>query len=147
MITGSDMTTEEKEESELKVTLKEMGFPPEWIPDLVDKNIIFMGPGWQEDETIKDVPFVLCNDLFYWGCSDGEDIARESVPLFVKAVEDCNGNLDTGSDLYCSRIRGERPQGACYTYIDKELWSLFDECGPERETGFGNPYAPGEYKR
>lgn len=46
--------------------------------------------------------------------------------------------------LYAARRRGLRPQGACYPK-DTRLWHLFDQCGPEREVGFGNPFAPGEY--
>lgn len=43
-------------------------------------------------------------------------------------------------------MRKERPQGACYP-SNKDLWPLFDACGPEKPTGFGNPYKPGEYKK
>lgn len=50
-------------------------------------------------------------------------------------------------DLYSCRIEGMRPQGAVYRHNKKELWPLFDACGPEREVGLGNPYKPGEYKR
>jgi len=33
-----------------------------------------------------------------------------------------------------------RPQGAYYQQcVPLELYHLFDECGPEREVGFGNP--------
>lgn len=49
-------------------------------------------------------------------------------------------------DLFCARVRGERPQGACYSRYPQELWPLFDAVGPERETGLGNPFKPGEYK-
>ena len=35
-----------------------------------------------------------------------------------------------------------RPQGAYYKYIDKEVWHLFDEAGPEREVGKGNTPKP-----
>ncbi|UVG35196.1 hypothetical protein SEA_CECE_190 [Microbacterium phage Cece] len=50
-------------------------------------------------------------------------------------------------DLFAARVRKLRPQGACYSRYPEELWPLFNEAGPERETGFGNPYKPGEYNR
>lgn len=50
-------------------------------------------------------------------------------------------------DLFAARVRNLRPQGACYSRYPEELWPLFNEAGPERETGFGNPYKPGEYNR
>lgn len=53
--------------------------------------------------------------------------------------------LNSISDLFCARVRGERPQGAAYKVrYPEELWPLFDAAGPEREVGFGNPRKPGE---
>lgn len=49
------------------------------------------------------------------------------------------------SELFAARVRGMRPQGACYKGYPKDLWPLFDACGPERETGMGNPHAAEEY--
>lgn len=128
------------------------------IQDLLDKYIAFMGTNWVKDESVKDgpvpghreegeIPFINCNDFFAWGCADGEDINEETLPELQKAVEDCKGDMETGALLYCARRRKIRPQGACYSMIPEELWPLFHDCGPERETGFGNPYKPGEYKR
>lgn len=111
-----------------------------------------MEVAWQYDEEIcyaaNDIitPFVNCNDTFFWGCSDAEDIeSREDIDLLKKSFEDVGGHY-CGSDLFCARKRKCRPQGACYTYYPEEYWHLFDECGEERETGLGNPYKPGEYK-
>ena len=108
------------------------------------------------------VPFVICNDLFYWGCADGQDITPENISELKKAMDDCDAipseefknlenlrksvtNIFYGEWLFCARMRKMRPQGAQYSILPKEIWHLFDECGPERKTGFGNPYAPGEY--
>ena len=44
--------------------------------------------------------------------------------------------------LFCCRVRKMRPQGAYYKYIDKEVWHIFDEAGPEREVGKGNTPKP-----
>ena len=32
--------------------------------------------------------FVNCNDLFYWGCSDSEEITADKIPDFDKCFED-----------------------------------------------------------
>lgn len=96
----------------------------------------------------KETPklYINCNDLFAWGCADSEDLPIDALPHLEKAVEDCGGDWDIGGLLYCARNRKVRPQGAFYSYIPNNLWHLFDSCGEERETGFGNPYKPGEYK-
>ena len=129
------------------------------IDDLLEQDIAFMGSDWQEDESAPaDSPIpghryageilcVNCNDLFFWGSADGETITEQDMPTFEAAVEDCGGDLTVGALLWCARRRQQRPQGAYYSYFKKEHWHLFDACGPERETGFGNPYAPGQYQR
>jgi hypothetical protein len=111
---------------------------------------------WRTDPKYAPVTFfVNCNDVFCWGTSDCEDLTPERLPLLGKALDDCaaalGGDADAekkgwpwGIDLFVARLRGERPQGAAYP-TDQRLWPLFDACGPERKTGLGNPYAPGEY--
>lgn len=32
--------------------------------------------------------FINCNDLFYWGCADSEEIEAEDIPDFDKCFED-----------------------------------------------------------
>jgi hypothetical protein len=127
------------------------------IAELIEKDIAFMGSDWQPDETVKDGPFpgqrcvgekpcIMCNDFFYWACADCEDINESTMPILEKAISDCSGDIQWGALLYCARQRKERPQGAFYSIIPKELWSLFNDCGPEREIDIGNPFKPGEYK-
>jgi len=89
------------------------------------------------------VATVTCNDLFFWGVADCEKITDENVDVYLQSKIDDD---ICGEWLFCCRVRSLRPQGAAYTYIDKKLWPLYDACGPERETGFGNPCKPGEYK-
>ena len=124
---------------------------------LAREDVVFMGSDWKKDETAKDGPLpgfryvgekpcVNCNDVFFWGCADGEDITEETLPAFNQAVDDCRGDVALAAWLYCARIRKERPQGAAYTFIPKDLWPLFHACGPERKTDCGNPYKPGQYK-
>jgi len=84
-----------------------------------------------------EIPFVLCNDFFFWGCADGEDVTPENFALFKECIElagRCDGPL-----LFCAKIKQERPQGIAYGMLNPEYWPLFDACGPEREVGFGNP--------
>jgi hypothetical protein len=52
--------------------------------------------------------------------------------------------VTSGITLYACRRKHMRPQGASYP-SDKELWPLFDACGPEREISLGNPCHPGDY--
>lgn len=106
---------------------------------------------WVTGEQYDDVTFfVNCNDLFYWGCGDCEEITTENISILAKSMKDvekisegCGGIY--GTQLFCSRVRYMRPQGAAYP-DDVKLWHLFDECGDIRKTGFGNPYEPGQYK-
>lgn len=89
--------------------------------------------------------FIICNDQFYWGAADGEEVTEENLPLLAKSLEDIGP--DWGLALFCSRSRKMRPQGALYAHIPKELWHWFDESGPEREVNpkemFGNPFDRG----
>jgi hypothetical protein len=82
--------------------------------------------------------FVNCNDLFFWGCSDAETITIDNIGIFEQAYKD---SIDHGGLLFCCRVRGMRPQGAYYKYLDDAEKPLFDACGPEREIGLGNPSA------
>lgn len=93
--------------------------------------------------------YFLCNDLFWWGCADAEEITPENLPVLrqcvanLKAVDKVLGTVHV-AELFCSMVRKERPQGVCYDGFEPEYWPLFDACGPEREVGMGNPYRPGQ---
>jgi len=100
---------------------------------------------WRTDGEYTPVMFfVNCNDLFWWGTADAEDITPENVHLLKKSIEDVEAINDTsqwGGELFCCRSRKMRPQGAAYPK-DERLWPLFDECGPDRDADkepFGNP--------
>lgn len=92
---------------------------------------------------------VTCNDLFFWGSADAEELTPANVAELERAYADADaadsegfGHVHGGA-LFCCRMRRMRPQGRCYPK-NKKLWPLFDACGPEREIGFGNPYPPGK---
>lgn len=89
--------------------------------------------------------FASCNDLFYWACSDHEKVTQENIHVFEQAYKDSPKN---GAILFCCRMRGMRPQGAYYKYIEPSEKHLFDACGPLREAdklAFGNPHDQSEY--
>lgn len=109
---------------------------------------------------------VICNDVFAWGFADAEDIeTSDDIELLRQSIKDCTAiepRSSHGALLYCARKRNMRPQGAYYKYLDvydykkdqppelnaeatAKMHKLFNDAGPEREVGFGNPYAPGEY--
>ncbi len=74
--------------------------------------------------------FVLCNDVFYWGCADTEAIETQcDIELLNSCFNDCEDHALT---LYCARKRSMRPQRAMYKYL-KGYESIFDLCGEERD--------------
>lgn len=98
----------------------------------------------------SDLKFcVNVNDVFWWGTGDAEEITPENINALEQAILDCEKACDIGEVyggwLFAARNRKLRPQGASYPE-ERELWPLFDACGPERTTGHGNPYKPGGYK-
>lgn len=105
---------------------------------LVAQHGLHLDIHWNEDLNF----YVGCNDIFFWGCADAEDIEnQEDVDLFEKSIEDVGTDNVWASYLFCARKRKMRPQGACYPQEETKLWPLFDACGEEREVGIGNPYA------
>lgn len=101
---------------------------------------------WRENEEDRNLIdfYVLCNDFFHWGSADLELITAEKLGVLyeAKAELDALDIPDIEKEyglLFCAKIRGMRPQGAYYKYLNEATWPLFDECGPLRETGFGNP--------
>lgn len=97
--------------------------------------------GKGDDEEVRF--FANTSDLFYWACADLEEITIDKLDLFLSAIKDteeaCGGGIAYAPELYAARVRQMRPQGAAYPE-EKELWPLFDACGPEREVGGGNPH-------
>lgn len=102
---------------------------------------------WWRTEGDEVKVYVNCNDIFFWGCSDVEDIEVNDVEL-LKEVHEQLEAIKTGLSaywiyLYCSRKRKMQPmqpQGAVYKCIPKEMWNLINECGEEREIDISNPY-------
>jgi hypothetical protein len=94
---------------------------------------------------------VICSDCFWWGTADAEELTPETFPIYKQAVAECEALAKTlpkdsnqmpqlyADELFAARIRKMRPQVASYEMYPPVLWPLFDACGPERETGLGNP--------
>ena len=107
---------------------------------------------WRTDGKYYPITFHLnTNDLFVWGSADSEEINESNLSVFKQSILDCI-KIDSvlgaieGCSLFAARMNKMRPQGAAYPEC-KELWPLFDACGPEREINFANPCKPGDYKR
>lgn len=110
---------------------------------------------WYIDQKTGEVKASTnCSDLFYWGCSDGEDVEATDALLLrqtcaeLEAYKEQSGMTKAyvihADSLFAARKRKMRPQGAAYKNIPEELWPLFDACGPYRPIDHGNPFAAGE---
>ena len=82
------------------------------------------------------------SDFFSWGCSDYEEITEDNFGRLVSAIKYLDENHEFknayGPKLFVARERKCRPQGASY-FKNETINKLFDECGPPREIGLGNP--------
>lgn len=111
---------------------------PTYCEQIVELLLEFewnMEIGWNHKKDGTLYAFMLCNDLFCWGCADGEEILLSDLPDIRQA---CEESEEHGGLLWCARKRKMRPQGAYYKHFGKDA-ALFDACGPRRETGMGNP--------
>ena len=102
----------------------------------VERHDLYDSIFWRFNED-KIQFFIICSDVFAWGCADLEELNKEDLPLLDQSMKDA-GYVE-GSLLYCARRRKMRPQGACYKEIKESLWPLFDACGPVREVDSANP--------
>lgn len=81
--------------------------------------------------------FINCSDFFHWACSDSVEVTPENVHILEESIRDCrqvtNERYPNEAPLlFCSRVRGMRPQKPYYEALDAKLWRLFDACGPDR---------------
>jgi len=91
---------------------------------------------WRCDGKYAPITFFInCNDLFYWGTANLEEINMDNLAMLEQAKRDCEkidkllGSLYI-DQLFCCRCRGMRPQRAAYPK-DKRFRALFDACGQE----------------
>lgn len=106
-----------------------------------------------DDEICR--PVINVNDVFSWACAEGEIVHSKDLPDIRKAIGDVTTAMGSdvlatiyGPMLWAARKNKIRPQGAAYPKADcvgdarydwEALRVLFDECGPERKLGIGNP--------
>lgn len=103
---------------------------------------------WRTDDEYAPVTFLVnCNDCFYWATADCEEITPDKLQLFEQTLKDAKAACDGfgtiyAGELFAARCRKLRPQNASYALYPPEMWGLFDESGPPRDTDaapFGNP--------
>lgn len=138
-----------KERDDLNRQLAEAKFIDDLLRFCIEHEIADM-LFWFSGDGGSPRPHVNANDLFAWACADATEITPDNFATFRQSIEDCEAIDDVlggieGCSLFSCRVDKMRPQGAAYPK-NRELWPLFDACGPEREIDFGNPCKPGEYK-
>lgn len=109
-----------------------------WDKDLME-DFFFYFAGQEGIGPIK--VSINCNDLFYWGCSDGEEVTPENFNLLEEAYEQLKPLYEVPSFvcsitlglLFCCKARQMRPQTPYYYHIDRKYWDLFNACGKVRE--------------
>lgn len=85
--------------------------------------------------------FAPCNDLFWWGTADLEEITSENVDVLEQterdlcALEEATHGTQMVylSELFAARVRRMRPQRPCYKSMPLDVAALFDACGPARD--------------
>lgn len=85
--------------------------------------------------------FVPCNDVFWWGTADLEEITEANLPLLESTLRESEGKewWAWAAQVFVARVRNMRPQGACYKHYPPEAREMFDACGPPRKADFMNP--------
>ena len=86
-----------------------------------------------KDDAVK--LYAMCNDTFYWGVANAEEITPERLPILEQAAKDAQA-IDTSLlvELYAARVLGMRPQRAWFKGKSEAVTALFEACGPERDT-------------
>ena len=75
------------------------------------------------------VLFVICNDIFSWGCADAEDLPNNQIKsLYEYHLKD----KTWGSTKWCCIKRNEKPQAPCVKMMkEDESWDGVMESLPE----------------
>ena len=97
--------------------------------ELLADNVLFMGSGAPDFKMCRLL--VNCNDLFYWGTADYEDVGYEELEPLYKAWKEGPAN---GVSAWCCCHRGLRPQAPIETkWREAGLWSDELEALPKPE--------------
>lgn len=94
---------------------------------MIAEGVIFLNNYWWMEEWPKDAQEVVslnvnCNDVFIWGCADGESLKYCDIQdLYDHWVKDPNW----GSAVWCIKKRKMLPQKPVFDSIQKSgLWDL-----------------------
>lgn len=95
--------------------------------------------------------FVNCNDLFFWACSDLEEITPQNIDVFVETanVLQVNHQLNYANlaILFCAKSRKLQPQGAVFSKLSPLMVTLLEQVGIEREEKSPNTAKPKDLER
>ena len=86
-------------------------------------DILGVNSYWWRKENKEDICiFVICNDVFAWGCADAEDLPYEEIENLYNMVKK---DVNYGSTIWCIIQRKELPQKPVFERIQKEgIWDL-----------------------
>lgn len=78
--------------------------------------------GWSEEESKYTCLYVLCNDVFAWGCADAEDLPYDELRnLYEMWLKDPSW----GPAVWCIKQRNSMPQKPVEDHINAAgIWDL-----------------------
>lgn len=93
---------------------------------------------WRVDDDNRVQFFAMCNDAFWWGTADAEEITPENVWVLEESSRDLRALGEVLApirlaELFAARVRGMRLQRPAYKKLSPAVAALFDACGPERD--------------
>ena len=83
--------------------------------------------------------YILCNDMFWWGTADAEDVTAADVPELQRAYDDLDKFATDftlyAPELWVARKRGMRPQTPWWDRerFPESVKQLFLDAGPPRD--------------
>lgn len=94
---------------------------------LLNNEVVFLNSFWMHKELPeliqkKTIIYVICNDMFAWGCSDAEEINHDEIEgLYEHYIKD----QIFGAAIWCCKRRNMLPQKPVYNDIRKlGIWDI-----------------------
>lgn len=107
------------------------------VAKLLDDDVLFCNSRKYVDFHTNEIRpetlvlFVLCNDVFAWGCADAEEITLDEVPNLFELHEK---NPKFGSVQWVCVKRNEKPQNPVVKWMkDHDGWNEVMESLPENQ--------------
>ena len=94
---------------------------------MFDNEVIFLSSNWFQNEWPEAAQkqicvFVVCNDMFAWGCADGEDLPFDEIENLYRMWRK---DPQWGPAIWCMIKRKEMPQKPLEKMIRKAgIWDL-----------------------